>query len=95
MQSGTYSPRLAESLRKIFDKLTVLLGNLLLHHETVAGALQPVADFFKICAFHNLNTDPEKWPLFAQFAKQSGGFRTEKGMNFDPRRIEGLLQIRR
>lgn len=96
MNSWLYSPCLAKSFRKIFDKTYcsgLWMGNILLHHQKAPGALQAVTELFKLCAAHSYNFRPEKCTHFAQFAQWCGRLRSEKDMKFDPRRMKRWLEI--
>jgi transposase InsO family protein len=69
------------------------LDDVLLHHSTVEGLLDAVRQFLLLCVKLNLKLHPAKSVFFATSVRWCGRLISAEGIRYDPRRLEGLLQM--
>jgi RNase H-like domain found in reverse transcriptase/Reverse transcriptase (RNA-dependent DNA polymerase)/Integrase zinc binding domain/Integrase core domain len=75
------------------EQLISWLDDLLLHASSIAKLLEHLRSFFTICREFNLKLHPGKCVLFAAEVRWCGRLISAAGSKFDPRRIQGLLDM--
>jgi RNase H-like domain found in reverse transcriptase/Reverse transcriptase (RNA-dependent DNA polymerase)/Integrase core domain/Integrase zinc binding domain/Chromo (CHRromatin Organisation MOdifier) domain len=84
---------LQETFSSLLDHLLAWLDDLLLHSSTEVDLLQTLREFFTICLAKNIKLHPDKCCLFALTLRWCGRLISAEGVNFDPRRVQGLRDM--
>jgi hypothetical protein len=84
-------------LQGVFDPLAAhllaWLDDLLLHASSAAHLLDYLRIFFTLCREFRLKLHPDKCVLYAKVIRWCGRLISAEGSKFDPRRIQGLLEM--
>jgi Reverse transcriptase (RNA-dependent DNA polymerase) len=80
-------------LNPLSEQLVAWLDDLLLHATADSLMLAHLRTFFTLCREYNLKLHPGKCTLFADLVRWCGRLVSGIGVRFDPRRIQGLLQM--
>jgi hypothetical protein len=85
------------ALQGVFVLLSVQnlkwLDDILLHAQTAADLIKRLRVFFTICRECNLKLHPGKCTLFSVELRWCGRILSKDGARFDPRRVQGLLDM--
>jgi RNase H-like domain found in reverse transcriptase/Reverse transcriptase (RNA-dependent DNA polymerase) len=84
---------LQEAFVSLEDNLFAWLDDLLLHAESIRHLLVHLRALFSLCRRFNLKLHPGKCVLFASVIRWCGRLISSEGSKFDPRRIQGLLDM--
>jgi len=71
----------------------IWLDDVLLFSYSIDGYLDILKRFFELCAKHGLRLHPEKCCFFSLTIRWCGRLIDKDGIRFDPRRINGLLEM--
>ena len=84
---------LQEVFAPLSKNLLAWLDDLLLHASTLIQLFDHLSMFFTLCRKFNIKLHPGKCVLFSLVVRWCGRLISAEGSKFDPRRIEGLLQM--
>jgi Reverse transcriptase (RNA-dependent DNA polymerase) len=84
---------LQEVLLPLSEHLVAWLDDLLLHASSIENLFVYLRTFFGLCRNFNLKLHPGKCVLFSVMVRWYGRLISSDGSKFDPRRIQGLLDM--
>jgi hypothetical protein len=84
---------LQEVLLPLAEHLLAWLDDLLLHASSIENLFGYLRTFFGLCRNFNLKLHPGKCVLFSVMVRWCGRLISSAGSKFDPRRIQGLLDM--
>lgn len=87
---GTLHFIFPESLRQ---NVLYWLDDIMCHAPTIPDLLKTIRQLFTILSQQNLKLHPGKCKLFAREIRWCGRLISADGIRFDPRRIDGLLEM--
>jgi Reverse transcriptase (RNA-dependent DNA polymerase) len=84
---------LQEVLAPMSEHILAWLDDLLLHAASITDLFDYLRTFFTICRNYSLKLHPGKCVLFSASVRWCGRVISATGSKFDPRRIQGLIQM--